>query len=238
MGENWGELSLQNRIRMKPKQNQLEVSFENENFALQEVHERSHKQELAAPMSYRSRNLKFPQIGREDGQGSIGNQQNRKIGQKRNVSFNNPITSLGTSFASGSTRHSLSAIKISAGASAVTVLSDLKQELEEERDRLSSLLGVQPNLRAPRIESIIANSHHKKIARSWLGTSEQRGLDTWLNLLISSMDRNIGNGTKTHDRLHSSHVTSWQQTHRNHNQRSSGDQMKQLPALSTYISLR
>ena len=227
MGENWGELSLQNRIRMKTKQNQLEVSFENENFASQEVPERSHKQELAAPMSYRSRNLKFPQIG-----------QNRKIGQKRNVSFNNPITSLGTSFASGSTRHSLSAIKISAGVSAVTVLSDLKQELEEERDRLSSLLGVQPNLRAPRIESIIANSYHKKIARSWLGTSEQRGLDTWLNLLISSMDRNIGNGMKMHDRLHSSHARNWQQTHRNHNQRSSEDQMKQLPALSTYISLR
>ena len=112
---------------------------------------------------------------------NLKRQQNERM-YKRSLSLlYNPIASLGTSYASGCTYHSRSCIKIAAGVSAVTVLPDLKSELEEERDRLSSLLGVQPKLPPLQIESIIRNAYKRKNNTSWLRTSETRSLENWLD---------------------------------------------------------
>ena len=120
---------------------------------------------------------------------------------------------MGTSLATGASLHSRSAIRVAAGASAVTVLGELRNELLAERDRLSGILGVAPGLAPLRIDEPRASSSSIKAAREFrlfLGSprelshasaysasfaatrakaAEHRELNLWLDSLCASMSR-------------------------------------------------
>ena len=163
----------------------------------------------------------------------------------KSVSFYNPITSMGTSLASGGSLHSRSAIRVAAGASAVTVLGDLRNELLAERDRLSGILGVAPGLAPLRIEPHASSSpsssssikaprefrlflgaprelsHASAASASFAATrakaAEQRELNLWLDALCAQMSR--------------SHVR--QHHHHHHHHRHPGSiAAKRYPAMS------